>query len=70
MGLEPSIRFRRKCIYVKELVKVVGMPVGAGLRAGGVNPTIAAFGGQVAGQIAGRQFAADKCFMNLSVMKR
>ena len=31
----------------------IGMPVGAGLRAGGVNPTIAAFGGQLAGQVAG-----------------
>ena len=31
----------------------IGMPVGAGLRAGGVNPTIAAFGGQLAGQLAG-----------------
>ena len=36
----------------------IGMPVGAGLRAGGVNPTIAGFGGQLAGQVAG-QFAAD-----------
>ena len=36
----------------------IGMPVGAGLRAGGVNPTIAGFGGQLTGQVAG-QFAAD-----------
>lgn len=31
----------------------IGMPVSAGLMAGGVNPSIATFGGQVAGQIAG-----------------
>ena len=36
----------------------VGMPVTAGLAAGGVNPMIATFGGQVAGQIAGQK-AAD-----------
>ena len=36
----------------------IGMTVGAGLRAGGVNPTIAGFGGQLTGQVAG-QFAAD-----------
>ena len=36
----------------------IGMPVGAGLRAGGVNPTIAGFGGQLAGQVSG-QLAAD-----------
>ena len=30
----------------------IGMPVSAGLMAGGVNPSIATFGGQVAGQIA------------------
>ena len=33
----------------------VGMPVTAGLAAGGVNPMIATFGGQVAGQIAGQK---------------
>ena len=36
----------------------VGMPVTAGLAAGGVNPMISTFGGQVAGQIAGQK-AAD-----------
>ena len=29
------------------------MPVSAGLMAGGVNPSIATFGGQIAGQLAG-----------------
>ena len=36
----------------------IGMPVSAGLQLGGVNPTIAGFGGQLAGQVAG-QFATD-----------
>ena len=36
----------------------IGMPVSAGLQAGGVNPVIAGFGGQLAGQAAG-QFATD-----------
>ena len=36
----------------------IGMPVSAGLQAGGVGPTIAGFGGQLAGQVAG-QMATD-----------
>ena len=36
----------------------IGMPVSAGLQAGGVSPIIAGFGGQLAGQVAG-QFATD-----------
>ena len=36
----------------------IGMPVSAGLQAGGVNPVIAGFAGQLAGQAAG-QFATD-----------
>ena len=36
----------------------IGMPVSAGLQLGGVNPTIAGFGGQLAGQVAG-QMATD-----------
>ena len=36
----------------------IGMPVSAGLQAGGVVPTVAGFGGQLAGQVAG-QMATD-----------
>ena len=56
MGLEPTSGLGESVLR-QGVSQGVGMPVGAGLRAGGVNPTIAAFGGQVAGQVAGRQAA-------------
>ena len=56
MGLEPTSGLGESVLR-QGVSQGVGMPVGAGLRAGGVNPTIATFGGQVAGQVAGRQAA-------------
>ena len=49
-GVAPSLR---ESVVRQGVGQGIGMPVGAGLRAGGVNPTIAAFGGQLAGQLAG-----------------
>ena len=54
-GVAPSLK---ESVVRQGVGQGIGMPVGAGLRAGGVNPTIAGFGGQLAGQVAG-QFAAD-----------
>lgn len=49
-GVAPSLK---ESVVRQGVGQGIGMPVGAGLRAGGVNPTIAAFGGQLAGQLAG-----------------
>jgi len=57
MGQEPRSGLGES-ILRQGVSQGVGMPVSAGLMAGGVNPMIATFGGQVAGQIAG-QTAAD-----------
>jgi len=57
MGQEPRSGLGES-ILRQGVSQGVGMPVSAGLAAGGVNPMIATFGGQVAGQIAG-QTATD-----------
>ena len=49
-GVAPSLR---ESVVRQGVSQGIGMPVSAGLVAGGVNPTIATFGGQLAGQIAG-----------------
>ena len=59
MGLEPTSSLGESVLR-QGVSQGVGMPVTAGLAAGGVNPMIATFGGQVAGQMAGRQ--ATKAF--------
>ena len=59
MGLEPTSGLGESVLR-QGVSQGVGMPVTAGLAAGGVNPMIATFGGQVAGQMAGRQ--ATKAF--------
>ena len=49
-GVAPSLR---ESVVRQGVSQGIGMPVSAGLAAGGVNPTIATFGGQLAGQVAG-----------------
>jgi len=57
-GVAPSLR---ESVVRQGVSQGIGMPVSAGLIAGGVNPTIATFGGQLAGQIAGTK-ATDAFF--------
>ena len=59
MGLEPTSSLGESVLR-QGVSQGIGMPVTAGLAAGGVNPMLATFGGQVAGQMAGRQ--ATKAF--------
>ena len=54
MGQEPRSGLGES-ILRQGVSQGVGLPVTAGLMAGGVNPAIATFGGQVAGQIAGQK---------------
>jgi len=49
-GLAPSLR---ESVVRQGVSQGIGMPVSAGLMAGGINPTVATFGGQLAGQLAG-----------------
>jgi len=54
MGQEPRSGLGES-ILRQGVSQGVGLPVSAGLMAGGINPAIATFGGQVAGQIAGQK---------------
>lgn len=49
-GLAPSLR---ESVVRQGVSQGIGMPVSTGLMAGGLNPTVATFGGQLAGQLAG-----------------
>tara|TARA_B100000900_G_C20453884_1_gene664325 strand:- start:19 stop:987 length:969 start_codon:yes stop_codon:yes gene_type:complete len=49
-GVAPSLR---ESVVRQGVSQGIGMPVSAGLMAGGINPTVATFGGQLAGQLAG-----------------
>ena len=49
-GVAPSLR---ESVVRQGVSQGIGMPISAGLQLGGVNPTIAGFGGQLAGQLAG-----------------
>ena len=49
-GVAPSLK---ESVVRQGVSQGIGMPISAGLQLGGVNPTIAGFGGQLAGQLAG-----------------